>query len=113
MQDYIIRKIEEIQQKPEHVRVWYAWVGVAVVMFFVIIIWIFTLQENFRRAIPETAQQVTGRASQLAPKAGGTSSLDDLSKTGQALGSDVKPANPVSGSDYFNQELTKQGTSQQ
>ena len=108
-----MRKIEEIRQRPEHVRVWYAWVSVAVVMFFVLVIWIFTLQENFRRAIPETVQQTTDGTNQIAPKTDGTSSLDDLSKTGQSLGSDVKAANPGSGSDYFNQELTKQGAAQQ
>lgn len=52
MRERIERKIEEIRQKPEHVRVWYAWVGVFVVMFFVVLIWIFTLQENLSRSAP-------------------------------------------------------------
>jgi hypothetical protein len=52
MRDQIGRKIEEIRQKPEHVRVWYAWVGVFFVMFFVVLIWIFTLQENLSRSTP-------------------------------------------------------------
>lgn len=52
MRNRIIEKIEEIRQKPEHVRVWYAWTAVLVVMFFVIIIWIFTLQENLRGSSP-------------------------------------------------------------
>lgn len=52
MRERIGRKIEEIRQKPEHVRVWYAWVGVLVAMFFVVLIWIFTLQENLSRSAP-------------------------------------------------------------
>jgi ABC-type phosphate/phosphonate transport system permease subunit len=108
MQERIMRKIEEIRKQPEHVRVWYAWASVAVVMFFVIVIWIFTLQENFRKAIPETVKQGAAGVDQLTPKADGSGSLEDLSKTGQSLGSDTKQANPISGSDYFNQELTKQ-----
>ncbi len=52
MRERIERKIEEIRQKPEHVRVWYAWAGVFVVMFFVILIWIFTLRENLSRSAP-------------------------------------------------------------
>jgi hypothetical protein len=52
MRERIGRKIEEIRKKPEHVRVWYAWVGVLVAMFFVVLIWIFTLQENLSRSAP-------------------------------------------------------------
>lgn len=52
MRNRIIEKIEEIRRKPEHVRVWYAWASVLVVMFFVIVIWIFTLQENLRGSSP-------------------------------------------------------------
>jgi hypothetical protein len=33
-------KIEEIRRKPEHIRVRYAWMYTAIVMFFVILIWI-------------------------------------------------------------------------
>lgn len=53
MRKKIIEKIAEIRQKPEHVRVWYAWVSVGIVMFFVIVIWIFTLQENLRENSPK------------------------------------------------------------
>lgn len=53
MRKKIVDKIAEIRQKPEHVRVWYAWASVGVVMFFVIVIWIFTLQENLRESSPK------------------------------------------------------------
>jgi len=52
MRERIGRKIDEIRQKPEHVRVWYAWVGVLIVMFFVVLLWIFTVQENLSRTTP-------------------------------------------------------------
>jgi hypothetical protein len=35
----IYRKIEEIRQKPEHIRMRYVWASVAVSMFFILIIW--------------------------------------------------------------------------
>lgn len=40
-------KIEEIRQKPEHERMRYVWGMVSVSMFFVIIIWIVSLKDNF------------------------------------------------------------------
>ncbi len=46
-------KIEKIRRQPEHVRLRYVWAGVAIVMFFIIIIWIFSLQEAFKNSIPE------------------------------------------------------------
>lgn len=52
MRNRIVEKIEEIRQKPEHVRIWYAWASVLAIMFFVIIIWIFTLQESLRESAP-------------------------------------------------------------
>lgn len=62
MRKKIVEKIAEIRQKPEHVRVWYAWASVGVVMFFVIIIWIFTLQENLRESSPtEDVKKIQSR----------------------------------------------------
>lgn len=52
MQEKIFQKIEEIRQKPEHVRVWYVWGAVGAVMVFVVFIWIFSLHESFRRSSP-------------------------------------------------------------
>lgn len=44
----ISRKIEEIREKPEHIRMRYVWGGVAISMFFIVIIWIFSLSESFK-----------------------------------------------------------------
>ncbi len=52
-------KIEEIRKKPEHIRLRYVWAGVAVVMFFIIIIWIFSLQEAFKNSIPEPEESAS------------------------------------------------------
>lgn len=40
----ISNKIEEIRRKPEHIRLRYVWSLVAVSMFFIIIIWFFSLK---------------------------------------------------------------------
>lgn len=42
----IADKIEEIRQKPEHIRMRYVWVMVAISMFFIIAIWFFSLKAN-------------------------------------------------------------------
>jgi Na+/H+ antiporter NhaC len=39
----IQKKIEAIRQKPEHIRMRYVWVMVAISMFFIIIIWLISL----------------------------------------------------------------------
>jgi predicted PurR-regulated permease PerM len=39
----IKEKIEEIRKKPEHIRMRYVWGSLAISMFFIIIIWIFSM----------------------------------------------------------------------
>jgi len=41
-------KIENIRQKPEHIRMRYVWFWVAFSMIFIFLIWIFSVKENFR-----------------------------------------------------------------
>jgi hypothetical protein len=48
-------KIDEIRRKPEHIRIRYAWVYTAIVMFFVILIWI----ASFNSGEEETLQSNT------------------------------------------------------
>lgn len=45
----ISKKIEEIRQKPYRVRMQYVWIWVAVSMFFVIILWIFSITVSFSK----------------------------------------------------------------
>jgi hypothetical protein len=43
----ISKKIEEIRQQPEHVRVRYVWICVVVSMFVVLILWFFSIASMF------------------------------------------------------------------
>ncbi len=40
------RKIEEIRQKPEHQRIRYVWLMVSICMFFLIIVWFFSVKDE-------------------------------------------------------------------
>ncbi len=40
------RKIEEIRQKPEHERVRYVWIMVSICMFFLVIVWFFSVKDE-------------------------------------------------------------------
>jgi Tfp pilus assembly protein PilN len=46
----INRKLEEIRQQPEHIRMRYVWGAVAVSMFLIILIWIFSFKSTFNSA---------------------------------------------------------------
>lgn len=50
MLGFIERKIEEIRQKPENIRIRYVWGSVAVVMLVVISVWVVNLRESFRKS---------------------------------------------------------------
>ena len=53
----ISRKIEEIRQKPEHIRVRYFWAVLAVSMFFVLFLWTFSMKENLSAFKQESSPQ--------------------------------------------------------
>jgi hypothetical protein len=42
----LYEKIEEIRAKPEHIRVRYVWAMVAISMFFVLLIWAFSISSQ-------------------------------------------------------------------
>jgi hypothetical protein len=49
----IYNKLEEIREKPEHIRMRYVWLCVVVSMLFVLAIWVFSFQGgNQAAAIP-------------------------------------------------------------
>ncbi|NTW13643.1 MAG: hypothetical protein HGA31_01275 [Candidatus Moranbacteria bacterium] len=58
MMAYIEKKIEEIRNKPEPIRVIYVWGMVAAVMVLVVFVWIFTLRENLATAVPSAGTDV-------------------------------------------------------
>lgn len=39
----IKQKIEQIQKKPEHIRMRYVWGCVVVLMFFIVVLWVFSM----------------------------------------------------------------------
>lgn len=48
----LTEKIENIRRKPEHIRLRYVWAMVAISMFFVIIIWFFSLKSSQTETAP-------------------------------------------------------------
>lgn len=46
----INKKIEEIRQKPEHIRIRYVWGMVAISMLFIIIIWLFSIDDLLKES---------------------------------------------------------------
>lgn len=55
----ISNKIENIRRQPEHIRLRYVWLGVIVSMIFIVIIWIFSLQETFRNSAPKPEESAS------------------------------------------------------
>ena len=45
----IFDKLEKIRRKPEHIRLRYVWGAVAVCMFFLVFVWIFSLKVNISK----------------------------------------------------------------
>lgn len=41
------KKIENVRQQPEHIRMRYVWGAVGISMFFVLLVWVFSLKEAF------------------------------------------------------------------
>jgi hypothetical protein len=56
----LAEKIEEIKRKPEHIRLRYIWFFVFVSMFFVVALWVFSLQANNSSNGTESADQAAG-----------------------------------------------------
>lgn len=83
-------KIEAIRREPEHIRMRYVMLSVAVSMVFVVLLWALSVYEGFRSA----ADQPAGIPGMELPKA---PSLDDFSGKGTA-----KTA--PTGEDFFQSE---------
>lgn len=50
----ISKKIEEIRNKPEHVRMQYVWGAVAISMLFIFIVWLFSIKTLIQSKNPQT-----------------------------------------------------------
>ena len=53
----ISQKIENIRQKPEHIRLRYFWTVMFVSMFFMLFLWVFSMKENLSAFKKETSSQ--------------------------------------------------------
>lgn len=76
-------KIEEIRQKPEHVRERYVWFSVAVSMIFIIIIWVFSLQSGIE-PIEANEQSSANIQKQLQELRDNTPSINELLDTAKS-----------------------------
>ena len=79
-------KIEEIRRKPEHVRLRYVWVCVAISMVFVVGIWVLSLKNRNYQA--QNSGEVAGQAS----------IFDELKKQKETLGQYQQEMNDIKGS---------------
>lgn len=59
----ILEKIEKMQAEPEHVRIRYVWISVAISMVFIVAIWIFSIGSLFQEDEKNAEQQASSTAS--------------------------------------------------
>lgn len=89
--------VEEVKEKPEHIRQRYVVGCVAASMFFVIIVWSLTVTEGFKKSVAKTEGAATNGG--LLPKPSDFS-LDDI-----LSGKDSTDANkPKSGEEFVREQ---------
>lgn len=102
------RKIDEIRQKPEHIRLRYAWMWTAVVMIFILLIWVASfnsakeedsqvnpsfvqpevlnqLQEG-KKSLQDTTDQIKGTLQGLDQRVPPSQNLDNTRDTSEGFG---------------------------
>lgn len=57
MFDKIEKKVDNIREQPEHIRMRYVWLAVGVTMFLVIFIWLVSLRTSFLQINTNTKSQ--------------------------------------------------------
>ncbi len=57
MFDKIEKKVENIREQPEHIRMRYVWLAVGIVMFLIIFIWLVSLRTSFLQIHTDTKSQ--------------------------------------------------------
>ncbi len=90
----IARKIEQMRKEPEHVRVRYVLVAVTISMTFVVVLWIFAIQDNVRKMID--AENPLSK-SELFPQSN-QQTLQDILQSAQnaeAINVPTQPVQPV------------------
>lgn len=92
MFDRIEKKVEEIRQKPEHIRKRYVWFWVTAVMIVVIFIWVISMQITFFNM-----ESTTTTADE------NSDSLSDLQESLDAIDTDMIDSESVSIDDLLEQ----------
>lgn len=85
----LIQKLEELKQKPEHIRVRYVWASVAVSMVFIIVIWFFSIQARVSSTAEQDSKATDDLQSQLNKIKDATPSINDL------MGTPINPSEGV------------------
>lgn len=88
MSSYLERKLEEIRQEPEHVRLRYVWGAVAVIMILLFLFWVMMLRDGFRNSTQADSKAIKDV---IPPTAG------SLVKEGQSIGQMVGDAQSFAG----------------
>lgn len=93
------RKLEEIRRKPEHIKLRYTYGAVAVSMFFIIILWIFSISDSIKKADVVKQQNVfddlqAQKKSLKDATTDVTKSLDDLNSNLQKTMPDTTKTAP-------------------
>ena len=107
MAERLMRKIEEIRELPEHIRLRYVIGLVAICMLFIIGIWVLTVREGFLGAVSEVntgSEQAKEGISNIRESLPSTDSLRTLKEQSEGLKVD---ANPESTDQFINQELER------
>lgn len=82
----INRKIEEIRQKPEHIRLRYIWGLVAISMLFIVTIWVFSMKESAKKLHSEDTSNLPNISQDLEEIGSikdSTPSINDIMKNAQ------------------------------
>lgn len=99
MQFNLEQWIDEVRQRPEHIRMRYVFICVAVSMALVVGVWLLSVTESFQTAATDmsgTAESVNT----MLPKPGDLS-LDQLLKGNETLGTEKQT---ISGEQFFEEE---------
>jgi hypothetical protein len=94
------RKLAEIRRKPEHIRLRYTYAAVAVSMFFIFLLWIFSLSGSIKKTTIRKQNVFEGLDNQKKSLQEATTdvkkSLDDLNSNLQKTIPETTPTNTQS-----------------
>jgi hypothetical protein len=104
----LAKKIEEIRQKPESIRIRYVWGGVAIVMFFVVIVWVFSLSEmlgGIKKDTAENGKSIRDSFKEIQSIQGDLPSINEINNE---VGSSLQKENQPLGDEGVKNDLDAQ-----